>query len=45
VPDDDLRKDLEDVLDKSWAKAFDRVVRSPMLVAFDETVSKAKAGG
>ena len=45
VPDADLRTDLDGLLLKAWAKAFERVLHDPMLEAFDEAVSKAKAGG
>ncbi len=45
IPDADLRTDLDGLLLKAWAKTFERVLHDPMLEAFDDAVSKAKAGG
>jgi hypothetical protein len=45
VPDSELRTSLNELIDDAWTEAFARVLNDPMLKAFDEAVSKAKAGG
>jgi hypothetical protein len=45
VGDPDLRNALESVQEEAWTQAIARVLHDPLLEAFDDAVSKAKAGG
>lgn len=45
VPDAALRDDLQEIDHGVFEEAFDRVIKDPLLEAFDEAISKAKVGG